>query len=409
MTVHARDWFEAQPIGKTAEQLWKLGYQFDYVSDRQLELATVASGQIHFSGGNYRVVVVPKCEHIPLETMRKLLELVDAGATVIFNDALPTDVPGLGDLEKRRAEFDKIIVRLKSVALKDKSNTRSGILIGNVETELDIAGVKRETLFDQPGLMCIRRGFNGGLYYFIANRGDKTIDTWVPLPVEAKSVVILDPMTGNSGVAASYVTRSQTHCHLQLAPGQSLILRAFTDHSVLGSIWNYWDAAGGPVPLAGQWQVTFTNGGPELPAPFTTDRLASWTELGDTNAQSFAGAALYKVHFDAPPSKSKRWLLDLGKVCQSARVRLNGRDLGTLITPPFQVVLTGLKPKDNLLEVEITNVSANRIRDLDRRGVKWKNFYDINFVNLNYRPFDASNWPLTDSGLFGPVTLTPGR
>ena len=66
-----------------------------------------------------------------------------------------------------------------------------------------------------------------------------------------------------------------------------------------------------------------------------------------------------------------------------------------------------LKPKGNVLEVEVTNVSANRIRDLDRRGVKWKNFYDINIVNLDYKPFDASNWPLTDSGLLGPVTLTP--
>ena len=78
-----------------------------------------------------------------------------------------------------------------------------------------------------------------------------------------------------------------------------------------------------------------------------------------------------------------------------------------MITPPFQAVTGPLKPKGNLLEVEVTNVSANRIRDLDRRGVKWKTFYDINFVNLDYKPFDASNWPLTDSGLSGPVTLTP--
>ena len=45
-------------------------------------------------------------------------------------------------------------------------------------------------------------------------------------------------------------------------------------------------------------------------------------------------------------------------------------------------------------------------RDLDRRGVKWKTFRDINFVDLNYHPFDASRWPLTASGLLGPVTLT---
>ncbi len=88
-------------------------------------------------------------------------------------------------------------------------------------------------------------------------------------------------------------------------------------------------------------------------------------------------------------------------------MRLNGRDCGTLFTPPFRVVVDNLKSTDNVLEVEVTNTSANRIRDLDRRGVSWQNFYDINFVNLNYRKFDASNWPLADSGLLGPVTLTP--
>jgi hypothetical protein len=60
-----------------------------------------------------------------------------------------------------------------------------------------------------------------------------------------------------------------------------------------------------------------------------------------------------------------------------------------------------------VLDVEVTNVSANRIRDLDRQGAQWRNFHDINFVNINYRPFDASDWPLADSGLLGPVTLTP--
>ena len=57
--------------------------------------------------------------------------------------------------------------------------------------------------------------------------------------------------------------------------------------------------------------------------------------------------------------------------------------------------------------IEVTNVAANRIRDLDRRGVKWRIFKDINLVNINYQPFDASNWPIRDAGLLGPVTLTP--
>ena len=65
-----------------------------------------------------------------------------------------------------------------------------------------------------------------------------------------------------------------------------------------------------------------------------------------------------------------------------------------------------MKPAGNLLEIEVCNVCANRIRDLDRRGVKWKNFHDINFVNIDYKPFDASDWPLAEAGLIGPVTLS---
>ncbi len=57
----------------------------------------------------------------------------------------------------------------------------------------------------------------------------------------------------------------------------------------------------------------------------------------------------------------------------------------------------------------MTNLPANRVRDLDRRGVQWKRFQDINVVNVDYKPFDAAAWPLRESGLLGPVTLAPLR
>jgi hypothetical protein len=411
-TVHARDWFEGQPIGKTAQELWNRGYAFDYVSDRQLLTAKVVDGKIQMPGGNYQVIVVPECKYIPLETLEKLLTIATSGVTVVFENHFPYDVPGFGNLETRHAEFK----RLQEAALKLSS---AQFEIGKVESGLAAAKITREPMAD-TGLSFIRRSFDSGWHYFIANRGEKNFDGWVQLGRAAKSVVILDPMTGNSGVAAARQSAANsTKVHLQLVAGESVILRAFANEEVKGPAWNYWQTNGQPVEITGNWKVKFIDGGPTLPASFQTTRLASWTELGDTNAQSFAGSAVYTLTFDAPglvyslqaaPDTLKRehqtYFLDLGKVCQSARVRLNGRDLGTLITPPFRVVVDNLKPRDNRLEVEITNVSANRIRDLDRRGVKWKTFNDINFVNLNYRPFDASNWSLTDSGLLGPVTLT---
>ena len=101
-------------------------------------------------------------------------------------------------------------------------------------------------------------------------------------------------------------------------------------------------------------------------------------------------------------------MLDLGKVCESARVRLNGRNIGTLFSVPFKVAVGQfLREGRNTLELEVTNLSANRIADMDRRRIYWKKFYRTNFVNLRYEQFDASNWPLMDSGLLGPVRLIP--
>jgi hypothetical protein len=196
---------------------------------------------------------------------------------------------------------------------------------------------------------------------------------------------------------------------LQLRAGESLILRVCYDKKITRPKWNYWQTNGQPVEITGPWNVKFILGGPTLPADFQTAKLASWTTFPDTNTQAFAGTAKYSLEFNlqvAPDTLKRELQLDLGDVRQSARVRVNGKDYGTLITPPFRVVVDNLKPTGNTLEVEVTSVAANRIRDLDRRGVKWKTFRDINIVDINYKPFDASNWPLTDCGLLGPVTLT---
>jgi hypothetical protein len=87
---------------------------------------------------------------------------------------------------------------------------------------------------------------------------------------------------------------------------------------------------------------------------------------------------------------------------------VNGHSAGKRWSLPF-VLRIGkyLKPGSNLLEIEVTNLSANRIRDLDRTNVPWKVFHNINIVNQEYEPFDASNWPLEPSGLTEPLRLRP--
>jgi hypothetical protein len=333
--------------------------------------------------------------------------------TVVFESQLPLDVPGMGNLEARREALHRYLetINLKPAPGSDVQEAAPGrgrVLVGELEPSLGLAGIRRETIVDRPGVTYLRRSWEGGHHYFIANHGEKPVDGWLPLTVTAASIALMDPMTGRVGVARTRASQPQgTEVYLQLEPGASLILRTFADRRVQGPQWRDSGPAGPPVPLTGTWRVTFLQGGPQRPGDFEATTLASWTTRDDLEARRFAGTARYTLAFDAPTGPAARWRLDLGQVCHSARARLNGRDLGTRFARPFALDIEGLAPTGNVLEIEVTNLSANRIRDLDRRGVNWKIFQDINFVNIQYRPFDASDWPLSDSGLLGPVTLTP--
>ena len=109
---------------------------------------------------------------------------------------------------------------------------------------------------------------------------------------------------------------------------------------------------------------------------------------------------------------SPRLWLDLGGIIgdESVRVTINGKCLGTLIMPPYRIaipdgVLKGRTVEENDIVLDVCERGANRIRDLDRQGVKWKIFTDINMVDIDYNPFDASNWPVQEHGVKGPVRL----
>jgi hypothetical protein len=417
-TIHnVREWLGPRPFYATATTLWERGYGYDVVTDHFLAEATSGDHGISISGNRWQVVLVPDCRLMPAETLRRLIELARGGATILVQGKLPDDVPGLNDLDQRRAEFKQLIDSLALEKVTDSAIQRATVgagefLVGpDAAALLQAAGVRREPVADL-GVRFVRRASRQGYDYFLANRGDRAVDGWVMLGTAAKSAVMLDPMyESRAGLAALRPgPDGATQVYLQLSPGESCILRTFADENVGGPAWSYRESAGTPQPLSGPWQVQFVDGGPALPAGYEATQLASWTTRDDPATKSFAGTARYTIEFDRPAGEADDWLLDLGRVCESARVKLNGHDVGAFWSAPFRApVGQWLQPGKNTLEVEVTNLAANRIRDLDQRKVNWKYFYDANVLTRNYRPFDASHWPLFDSGLLGPVELTPLR
>ena len=215
----------------------------------------------------------------------------------------------------------------------------------------------------------------------------------------------MDPLSGEVTLAKSNYEDPSARVHVVLEPGASLIIY-FTDSLPAGLAPYPVYTAEKTTGITGPWTLSFMNGVPELPPDTVLAELQYWTDLPGEAYRNFAGSAAYATQFHLEKPEEGACLLRLEHVEASARVLVNGRRVATLWCFPFTVdVGPWLQAGENELRIEVSNLAANAIRYLDRQGVSWKNFHDINIVNQNYTPFDASGWDVLPSGLSGSIEL----
>jgi hypothetical protein len=397
-TLHNQnEWLWPTPLFDTSMELWNHGITFDYASDAMLSKLTVHEGQIIHGGHSYRALILPGVKKMTPETLKTVLNLSRKGARIVMQDGWPEHSPGYHRNEERTQEIAALATSAKD--LPQILEAGDSIL----ET-LGQLGVLREKM-GESGLRFVRRIHAEGYHYFIVNRSGKTFRGNLPLAVRFKSAVILDPWKPDE----TFVTHpSDSGIALHLEPGASILIRTFTDRVVTGKKPPTPQRDVQDIPLAGPWKIEFIEGGPALPASVAETQPSSWKLLPGT--EGFSGTARYSTSFELPAGTLGSASIDLGRVANTARVSLNGSRVGISWCAPHLIdIRRFIKPGKNLLEVEVTNLAANRIADLDRRKVPWKRFHEINFVNKDYKSFDASSWPAADSGLLGPVRLRLGR
>ena len=411
--------FENTAFRRNAETMLKRGYTFDYISDAQIKKLNVKEGELITEGtAAYKTIVIPHCRYLPVATFAKIISLAKGGATVIITEGFPESPAGFSKLEENKKLFDDLLKECNASTdvadgVHEAKLGQGRIIIGDsIEVALNRSSIKREVMVDQ-GIQFIRKKEAGERnLYLIANGTEKSFEGWLPLSVNSGSIVIYDPMNGEFGSARSReASGGSTEVFVQLTKNQTLILETYKN-DVSTQLFRYISEEGDPVSLNGKWKLTFLSGGPKLPHAVETDTLSSWTVFG-SDFTSFSGTASYTTSFKRPTDDPAGWLLDLGVVKESAAILLNGKPLATLFGPVYRCYVDkSLLAEDNLLEVRVSNLMANRIADLDKRGVLWKKFYNINFParkpeNRMNGLFDASQWIPRESGLMGPVRLQP--
>ncbi|MDE6446123.1 MAG: glycosyl hydrolase family 2 [Alistipes sp.] len=388
------------------------GYDADYISDLHLQEVRAESGAlVAESGARYRALILPDCRLIPHETLDKALELARRGATVVFLGRYPEDVAGLARLDSRRKALGKLLRQLPAADFGTLAEHRFGrgrILTGSDLPQLLAATGAAYEALKAEGCQLVRLNDGAGKRYFLWLTRGPRLDGWYELGTAAAEVVLTDPLTGRRGTAASRPAgRGTTEVRLQLEPGQSLLLETHAAPRADTPDWLYAGAEGAAIEGCG-WTLSFPDSEPAVAATFRLSRPGIWNDLAPELSE-LCGTGRYTAVFNVPdPAAADSWVLDLGTVCESARVRVNGREAGIAWSVPFRLdVGKWLQAGANRIEIDVTNLPANLIAAYDRRGAEWRKFKDANIVSAQNGPLDTSAWSSEPSGLAGPVRLIP--
>lgn len=431
--IHSMD-KKAPAFIKAVGEIYRAGYDMDYVSDRMIEQTRCEGKNIVApSGVTYKALILPAARFMQPSTLAHILSLADAGATVVFVETYPNQVPGMSDLAARQAKAETLLARLpkhdfsgigrvhrygKGIIVNAQDYATATTLCGKA------CGARPETMKSSHGVSSIRRRNATGHHYFISSLQSKGVDGWVRLGVHAESAVIFDPLTGNKGIAEVRQVEGATEVRLQLASGESCILQTYekpltanvadASGSALQS-WSYLSPATDPKlstkQLTQGWSLSFPDMQPAMEGTLTIDSLMPWTHAQVAHATSSMGTARYSidVKMSKKELKAARWILDLGDVRESAHVYVNGVDAGTAFAVPYRLDITPyLRSGKNHIDIDVTSLAANYVAEMDRQGIIWRKFKNANIANLKGgRISYYGNWDVMPCGLNSTVSLVP--
>ena len=335
----------------------KAGFDCDYISEKYLMTTAYKNGKLETAAGTrYHALIIPGTGRMPEKVKAHIEDLKKQGAVIIYG-----------------TEADKLA---KAATPEEMRKTH--------------------------GLRAIRRQNDSGYHYFIANLTPNDIDDIVKLSVEGNDAKWFDPLTGKIYDAQL----SDKGVRIALRSGESMILQIY-NKKLNTNNGNRPELTDDVRYLNSGWTLQFEQCAPKVEGTYPIGKLMTWEKLDNDSAKVTMGTGVYTTQVEmSGEDAAAQWAIDLGDVRESARVYVNGELIGCAWSVPYILDCgKAFKKGKNTLEIKVTNLPANRIADLDRQGVKWRKFNEINIVDINYKKTGYAEWQPVASGLNSTVKL----
>jgi hypothetical protein len=315
----------AMSIEKVAIPIYDAHIDFDIIPLDYISVEKIVDGKLCLGDEQFECLVIPYADHISESVAKTFREISAAGLKLVFVDAKPEN-----------AEIDGKVVSIDSLAAE--------------LTEMGMGDVVFEDGFDKVRVYHCQRDVND--IFMFANEERRAVNTKVKLPCVGKFAK-LD--LANERVFGGETASGEVDICLE--PSQSLIF-VFGDNEGLADEHKFEKA----VELTPEYDLALADcedlNAFESVGHF--DRFFNVT--GPEFKPTFSGKMRYSFKINA--ENGENVVLDLGRVGSSARLVLNGKDMGVRFTAPFVFDVTdAIKEGENEVIVTVGNTLTQKVRD----------------------------------------------
>jgi hypothetical protein len=419
------------------------GCSFDGVDTFAFREMQVEDGRLRSGDGDYAILVMPNLSGIDLESLRKIAKFVEQGGVLIATRRLPETAYGLNERDAQRSGVERLVAdlfgRMHDGAALQQNRFGRGVVIFSRDERTSLLNALRwyppDIAFRAKSehVSFAHRHTAERDYYFLANTSERPQQLNATFRVGAKDPEVWNLNTGAvEPILVFEHTKAGTRVPFVLGPLESRVI-AFAEPGrrplasdsdlELEASRDGWRArvfenrrfyiqrtsgrediivSGIPEPirLSPQWRLQFENA--EIPQ-VTLYELKSWTEI--SAARFFSGRGIYETEFQlAGLAAGTGVVLDLGRVHETAEVRVNGQNAGVAWMRPYRLDISSqVRPGTNRLRVDVTNLLINRVLGMGPID------YSAVYERYGRRFPPGEEWTKVRepfvSGLLGPVRL----
>ena len=375
------------------EAVHKNGGGADYVSEGILRDASIKDGHLCYGPKAYKVLFIVENKGMDEDALAKIEEFVKGGGRVFCIGCMPHKSLGLKDFSLRDKDIKTRIETLREafperlVLLPKAGNDAYLEWYTEVQSRY---GLPHFVSISNPDRFLLQNHYkadDGSHWFLFANASfsarQSTMLEFDPSICKGRKAWVYNPSDGRK-----YRLKMEGNkVRLELGPSETIVI-AFNKLGGKAPEWKQLPPRQGAGTKICGWTVELRNPQVDTLIRFECDTLA---DLKDSHP-AFMGTATYTASIklsDSIPS-----YIDLGKVCDIAELRINGKDAGLRWWGESVFETEGLLHEGvNTIEIRVTTMMGNYVRSLGNENSAARRF------------ILRRDHPLVSAGLLGPVIL----